>query len=205
MSATETSIRVWDLPVRIGHWGLAIAFVVAWITGESETWRLVHVAAGGVMVGIVLFRVFWGLFGSRYALFADFIRSPSAAYRYLRSLLGPKPVHYVGHNPAGGWAILALLALTLVTGAAGWLTYQDLGGEWLEELHEVAAHGMLAVVIIHLGGVFIGSLAHGENLPRTMVTGRKLGEAIDDIGGVRPLAALVMIVWVALVAWWIVQ
>jgi cytochrome b len=201
MSTTKGDILVWDLPVRVGHWLMAGAFVIAWLTGESEEWRLVHVVAGGTVVGVVLFRLFWGLFGTKYALFADFARSPAAAWTYLKSLLGPKPQHYVGHNPAGGWAIVLLLALALLGGATGWLGYEDIGGEWLKELHEGAANAMLVVVLVHLGGVLVGSVTHRENLPRTMVTGRKRGNAIDAIIGAKPFAAFALLVWTAVVAW----
>jgi cytochrome b len=201
MSTTDRDILVWDLPVRVGHWLMAVAFVVAWLTGESEEWRLVHAVAGGTVFGVVLFRLFWGLFGTRYALFADFTRAPAAALAYLKSLLGPKPQHYVGHNPAGGWAIVMLLALALVSGATGWLGYQDIGGDWLKELHEGAANAMLILVLIHLGGVAVGSLAHRENLPRSMVTGRKAGHEIDAIPGAKPFTAIVLVCWTILVAW----
>jgi cytochrome b len=201
MSATDRDILVWDLPVRVGHWLMAVAFVVAWVTGESEEWRLVHVFAGGIVFGVVLFRLFWGLFGTRYALFADFTRAPGLALAYLKSLLGPKPQHYVGHNPAGGWAIVMLLALAFACGVTGWLGYQDIGGDWLKELHEGAANTMLILVLIHLGGVAVGSLAHRENLPRSMVTGRKPGYEIDAIAGAKPFTAIVLVCWTVLVAW----
>lgn len=201
MNTERSKILVWDLPVRMGHWLMAGCFAVAWLTGESEEWRLVHVFAGGAMVGIALFRVIWGLFGNRYALFADFLHSPQRALSYLKSLLGPRPEHYVGHNPAGGYAIVLLLGLVLISGASGWLTYQEMGGEWLAELHELAAHAMLVVVLVHLGGVFIGSVAHHENLVRPMFTGMKSGRATDRIASASPLAALLLLAWIASTAW----
>jgi cytochrome b len=201
MTDTSRKVLVWDLPVRVGHWLMAGCFAVAWLTGESEEWRLVHVFAGGAMVGIALFRVIWGLVGSRYALFADFLRGPKQALSYLKSLLGPKPEHYVGHNPAGGYAIVLLLGLVLFSGASGWLTYQEMGGEWLEELHELAVHAMLVVVLVHLGGVFIGSVAHRENLVRPMITGMKSGAATDRIASARPFAVLLLLAWIASTAW----
>lgn len=201
MTATERNILVWDLPVRLGHWLMAGGFALAWLTGDSEEWRLVHVAAGGTVVGVALFRLLWGLVGTRYARFADFVRGPHAAIAYLKSLLGPRPAHCVGHNPAGAWAIVLLLALGLLTGAAGWLTYQEIGGELFEELHEGLASTMLAVVVVHLVGVAVGSLVHRENLPRTMITGRKIGATRDAIIGARPLAAMVLLGWVGAVAW----
>ena len=91
--------------------------------------------------------------------------------------------------------------LVLVTGAAGWLTYQEIGGELFEELHEGLASTMLAVVVVHLVGVAVGSLVHRENLPRTMITGRKIGATRDAIIGARPLAAMVLLGWVGALAW----
>ncbi len=201
MSATDGKVLVWDLPVRVGHWLMAGGFAIAWLTGESEEWRLVHVLAGSTVVGVALFRLAWGFLGSRHARFADFLRGPGAALSYLRSLPGPKPQHHVGHNPAGGLAIAALLGLALLGGASGWLNYQDIGGEWLEELHEGAVNAMLVVVLIHLGGVFIGSLAHRENLVRSMFTGMKSADTTDRIASARPVAAAVMLGWVAAAAW----
>lgn len=172
-SDPRTSIRVWDAPVRMFHWLMVLCFAGAWLTAESERWRLVHVQLGYAMVGLVAFRVLWGLVGTRHARFTDFVRGPAAVMRYLRSLLQGRPEHHVGHNPAGGWAILALLALTLVTAGLGWVIYNDIGGEWLEEAHEAAASLMLAVVAVHVGAVLLSSWLHHENLVRAMITGRK--------------------------------
>ena len=199
------TILVWDLPVRLGHWLMAGGFALAWLTAESETWRLVHVLAGGMVVAVALFRLAWGLVGSRHARFGSFVRGPMAALGYLKSLATGRPQHWVGHNPAGGWAILALLALALLTGGAGWLSYQDLAGEWLEEVHEALASAMLAVVAIHQAGVAVGSLAHRENLPRAMVTGRKRGPAAEAIAGPKLAAALVLLAWTAIAAWWLAR
>lgn len=203
MNTTDDNILVWDLPVRMGHWLMVAGFAVAWITGESEEWRLVHVLAGGTVVGIALFRLLWGLIGTRYARFADFVRGPAMAFAYLKSLPGARPQHTVGHNPAGGWAIVLLLALALASGASGWLTYQEIGGEWLEEVHEAAVNAMLLVVLVHIAGVAVGSLVHRENLPRAMVTGMKRGEARYAIAGSRPLAAMALLAWTAAVAWFL--
>ena len=194
-------ILVWDLPTRLGHWLLAGSFAVAWLTGESEEWRLVHAFAGGTMVAVVLFRLGWGFAGTTYARFAQFLRGPIAALAYLKSLLGRSPQHYTGHNPAGGWAIVLQLALTLCTALPGWLSYQNIGGDWLGELHEGLASVMLAVVLIHLAGVVVGSLTHHENLARAMVTGFKQGDADEAIAGVKPLAAVLLVGCAAAGAW----
>lgn len=198
-------ILVWDLPVRLGHWLMVAGFVIAWLTGDSEEWRLVHVFAGGTVAAAALFRLAWGFIGSRHARFADFVRGPGTALGYLKSLLGPSPQHFTGHNPAGGYAILALLLLAPVTAAAGWFTYQEMGGEWLEEFHEAAAAGMLTVVLVHLAGVAAGSLTHRENLVRAMVTGRKSGPADDAIPGIRPFAAMLLLAWIGTAVWFIAR
>jgi cytochrome b len=195
-------ILVWDLPTRIGHWLLVVAFTVAWLSGENDDWRAVHVAAGSLMAAVVLYRLAWGVIGSRHARFASFITGPRAAVAYLKALAAGRAPHSTGHNPAAGYAIVALLGLTLVTALAGLLTYWEVGGEAFEELHEGAAEALLALVIVHLAGVAVGSLAHRENLAQAMVTGRKQGPASEAIPGARPLAALVLVLLAVAALWY---
>lgn len=198
-------VLIWDWPVRIGHWLLVGAFALAWLTGESEEWRLVHACAGGTVVGVILFRLLWGIAGTRHARFTSFVRGPGAVLDYVSGLLRGTESSYAGHNAAGGWAIVALLALGLLTGASGWLVYQDMGGEWLEEVHEALASGMLAVAAIHVAGVVVSSLAHRENLVRAMLTGFKRGKPEEAIASARPLIVLLMLGWVAACAWWLAR
>jgi cytochrome b len=180
-------------------------FCLAWLTGDSETFRLVHVIAGATVLGVATFRLPWGFIGSRYARFVDFVRGPARVKDYLFSLLRLQPAHHVGHNPAGGWAIAALLALGILTGLAGWATYNDIGGHWLEDLHEGLATAMLTVVIVHIAGVVSGSLLHGENLVRAMVNGRKQGTTEEAIPSARPFAAFLLLAWVAAAGWLVVS
>lgn len=194
-------IRVWDWPVRLGHWLMVGGFCLAWLTAESETFRLVHVISGATVLGVATFRLPWGFIGSRYARFADFVRGPTAVKDYLSSILKREPAHHVGHNPAGGWAIVILLGLGILTSLVGWAMYNDIGGHLLEELHEGLATSMLIVVLIHLAGVFSGSLLHSENLVRAMLTGLKKGLPEEAIASARPLAAVLLLIWVALTAW----
>ena len=195
-------ILVWDWPVRLGHWLMAGAFIVAWLTSESETWRLVHVIAGSTVLAVALFRLPWGFIGSRYARFIDFVRGPLAVKDYLASLLRLDPEHHVGHNPAGGWAIVVLLVLAILSGLSGYAIYNDIGGDLFEEVHEGLTAAMLTVVFIHLAGVVSGSLLHGENLVRAMLTGRKQGEPEGAIPSARPLVAIVLLGWIVLAGWW---
>ena len=196
-------ILVWDWPVRLGHWLMVGGFCLAWLTAESETFRLVHVISGAIVLGVATFRLPWGFIGSRYARFAEFVRGPTAVKDYLSSILKLEPAHHVGHNPAGSWAIVFLLGLGILTSLAGWAIYNDIGGHLLEELHEGLATSMLIVVFIHLAGVFSGSLLHGENLVRAMLTGVKNGLPEEAIASARPLAAVLLLVWVAAAGWFI--
>jgi cytochrome b len=188
----KTRIDVWDLPVRAFHWLLALSFAGAFLTAESERVRDVHVALGYSFASLIAFRLAWGVIGSRHARFASFIRGPQAVWRYLRSLFTRSPEHHVGHNPAGGWAILAMLALGIITGVSGCMTYNELGGRWLGELHEGAANALLGLVMLHVAAVVVSSYLHRENLVAAMITGRKNGAPADGIMGTRwaPAAAL---------------
>ena len=180
MTTTEP-ILVWDLPTRIFHWLLAGSFAGAWLTADSERWIDVHVTLGYTFAGLIAFRLLWGLAGSRYARFSSFVRGPAAVRRYFVSVLALRPEHHVGHNPAGGWAVIAMLALGAVTALSGYATYQDYGGHSLEDLHEAAASAMLVLVFVHIGAVLISSLIHRENLVRAMITGIKRGVPADAI------------------------
>ena len=193
-------ILVWDLPTRLFHWLLAGTFAGAWLTADSERWIDVHVTLGYTFAGLIAFRLLWGFVGTRHARFTSFVRGPGAVARYLKSLLVFKPEHHAGHNPAGGWAVLALLGLGIVTAAAGFLTYADYGGHWLEELHEGAASAMLGLVLIHIAAVALSSLLHKENLVRAMITGLKSGARSQAIRRAQWITAGALLLTVA--AFW---
>lgn len=196
-------ILVWDAPIRVFHWLMVVSFAGAWLTAESERWRLLHVTLGYTMVGLVAFRIVWGLAGTRYARFSSFVRSPPAVIQYVTGLARGRPQRHVGHNPAGAIAIVAMLLLTWAVGATGWAEYNGTGSEWLGELHEVVAIAMLALVAIHVVAVVASSLLHRENLTGAMVTGYKSGSADEGIRTAHwGIAALVM---AAALAWWWAQ
>ena len=111
MALPDTKILVWDAPVRTFHWLLVGSFFGSYLTAESETWRLLHVTLGYTLGGLIAFRLVWGVLGTRYARFGSFVRSPSAVGRYLKTMVAGRPERYIGHNPAGGVAIVLLLLL----------------------------------------------------------------------------------------------
>lgn len=178
----QARILVWDLPTRLFHWLLALSFAGAFLTAESERYRDSHVMLGYTVLALVAFRLAWGVVGTRYARFASFAYGPRAVLTYVKSLFTRSPQHYLGHNPAGSWAIYALLGLSALVGATGYATYNDMGGHAMEEVHEGLANGLLAVVMVHIAGVLASSLRHGENLVRSMITGYKSGLPDAGIG-----------------------
>lgn len=190
-------ILVWDVPTRVFHWSLALSFLGAFLTAESERFRDIHVTLGYLMLGLIVFRLLWGFAGSRYARFASFIFKPQAIVAYVRSLLARHPQHFAGHNPAGGLAIFLLLGLGLIAPLSGIVLYQEIGGEMFEELHEGAANFMLAVVFIHLAGVFVSSLLHHENLVQAMITGYKQGLPSAGIARSYAWLGVIMLVTIA--------
>ena len=200
-SPVGRKILVWDAPVRVFHWLMVLSFAGAYLSAESERWRLLHVTLGYTMAALVAFRILWGLLGTRYARFASFVRGPKAVGRYLGALLRGQPEHHAGHNPAGALAIVALLALTLGVAASGWASYNEVGGNWLEDIHEAAANLMLAVVGLHIVGVVLSSWLHRENLALAMLSGRKLGTPEEGIRRAwRSVAALMLVA--VLGFWW---
>ena len=166
-------IRVWDLPTRIFHWSLVASFAIAFLTAESEKLRDIHVIAGYTLAGLIVFRLLWGFVGGGYSRFVEFLPTPQKLVDYIKSLINGKPQHHVGHNPAGAVAIFLLLGFGIIAAASGYATYNEFGGHFMEELHEGASNGMMAIVVIHIAGVIVSSWLHHENLVLAMVTGWK--------------------------------
>lgn len=177
----DSSIRVWDPLVRIFHWSLVAAFTVAWLTADD--WDRLHEWAGYAAAALIAFRLLWGLAGPKYARFRQFVRSPSAVAGYLRATLHGKEPRYLGHNPAGGLMIVALILAMAGTALTGWMYTLDAfwGMEWVEETHEALANLLLVLVGLHVAGVIFSSLRHRENLVRAMVVGRKRAPEAADV------------------------
>ena len=201
MSAIDLpEIPVWDPLVRVFHWTLVISFCSAYLSeGElfealqdrlSGEWlQLIHVWAGYLIAGMLLWRVVWGFVGPRHARFSDFVRGPRESFGYLKDALTLRAARYLGHNPAGGAMIVALLlslATTIVTGLALYGADKAMGPlaallvessdatiDAIKEAHEAATNCTLLLVAGHLLGVVWESLLHRENLVRAMISGRK--------------------------------
>jgi cytochrome b len=179
----EDLIKVWDLPLRIFHWLLVIAFFIAYFT-EDEL-LTVHVWAGYFIGGLLVFRLVWGFVGGQYARFSNFLCSPIQSVTYIKDLLNSQAKRYIGHNPAGAAMIVLLLLSLLMTVATGLAVYgADQGAgplafignsheNFWEEIHEFFANFTLLLVIVHVIGVAVESYIHRENLARAMFHGNK--------------------------------
>lgn len=167
------TVKVWDLFVRVFHWSLVASFAVAWFTADE--WDRIHEWAGYAAAALVGCRIIWGFVGTKHARFSDFVRSPFSMLGYLGDVLRGQEHRYIGHNPAGGAMILALLAGIIGLGITGWMmtTNAFWGVDWVEDVHELLANAMLVLVGLHVLGVLVESLRHGENLIAAMITGRK--------------------------------
>lgn len=166
-------ITVWDPFVRLCHWLLVLFFAVAWITADE--WDRLHEIAGYAIAMLVGLRVVWGLVGTRHARFSDFLYEPSAVIGYLKDGVHLRAKRYLGHNPAGGAMVLALLLSLLVAAGTGVMSTMDAfrGMEWVENVHEGSANLTLGLVFLHVVGVSLASLQHRENLAKAMFTGLK--------------------------------
>jgi len=174
-------LRIWDPFVRVFHWLLVIGFAVNFFE-IVRPGKYPHRVIGYVVLGLIAARLIWGLVGPRHARFIDFVRSPRRILAHLGDLLRHRDGRYLGHNPAGGAMVMALLLVTLLVGVSGWLTRTDwfFGVKWIEEAHEILANAMLALVVLHVLGVIHACWRHRENLVLSMVTGRKRALSVSD-------------------------
>jgi len=204
-------VKVWDFPTRAFHWSLVAVMTVAWLSSEADGQAfLIHVYVGTLLIGFVVFRVIWGVIGSRHARFGDFVRGPNEVSGYARRLLAFRPPFKLGHNPLGGWMVMALLGIISVTVLSGLMSSEDgyvgplagFAGGVLGETHEGFANFLLVLIGAHVAGVLAHGLISRENLPRAMITGDKSvpagqpGEDIKPVGWLRPLMALAIAVGV---------
>jgi cytochrome b len=175
------TVRVWDPLVRFFHWTLVGVFAFAFATGDE--WDAAHETAGYAAAGLVALRILWGFIGPRHARFSDFVRGPGRIAAHLRDAATWRARRHVGHNPAGGAMVVALLAAIAGIATTGIMMTTDAwwGVEWVEDVHEALAYATLGLIALHVGGVALASIEHRENLVRSMLTGRKRAAAPGDV------------------------
>ncbi|MCC6134574.1 MAG: cytochrome b/b6 domain-containing protein [Candidatus Contendobacter sp.] len=185
-NSLQQTVPVWDLPTRLFHWTLVALMIVQWLTAESDGAMKFHVWGGYAVLTLVLFRLMWGFVGSDTARFSHFVRGPGTALGYVKALLRGETPLYVGHNPMGGWSILALLTLLLIQAGTGLFANDDITfdgplsswvsksmSNWLTTVHKVNFNLLLVVIAVHVSAVLFYLLVKRENLIHPMLSGRK--------------------------------
>lgn len=183
----QEMVKVWDLPLRVFHWLLVAGFLAAYLTEDDLL--TVHVWAGYLVSGLLLFRLVWGFAGNDYARFSNFLCSPAKSIDYFKAVVALKTKRYLGHNPAGAAMIVLLLVSLVMTSITGFAVYgadQNAGplaniigssNEKLwKEVHEFFANFTLFLVFLHIAGVAVESYIHRENLAKAMWNGYKKPE-----------------------------
>lgn len=171
-AARPPTVKVWDPLVRLFHWSLAACVLGAFVVEEGDR---AHRVLGYTALGLLAFRLAWGVVGSRHARFSDWVRGPRVVLGYLRERFAGTSRRPLGHNPAAAVMILLLLAGVAAVDMTGWMQTWDAfwGAEWLEALHEVLAYGLLAFIGAHVLAALVESVHYRENLVAAMVHGRK--------------------------------
>lgn len=214
---TDTgSTRIWDLPVRVFHWLLVALITFSWWSGENHQMEW-HRLSGYGILALLVFRIWWGFTGSRTAQFSQFVRGPSAVMAYARNLFSRSGHVAEGHNPLGGWSVIAMLFVLVVMVTAGLFAVDVDGlesgpladfisfdqGRTAAEIHETVFNVIMVLVIIHVAAIAFYFAFKRLNLVRPMITGRRpkmAGETVQDVRW-SPVMALVGIVIAGVLAW----
>lgn len=184
---------VWDLPLRLFHWLLVGLLAFSWWSGENHEMDW-HRWSGYAILFLLVFRLYWGLVGGTTARFAHFVRGPRAAYAYLRGLEKPD----IGHNPLGGWSVVAMLAILIVMVTAGLFAVDVDGlesgpladyvsfdaGRWASDMHSLIFNLLLGLIALHVAAILFYQVARRRNLVGPMITG---GTTIIDGTAAVPL------------------
>lgn len=209
-------MKVWDLPVRLFHWSLVLLIFAAWLTQELNKMDL-HVWCGYAILALLLFRIAWGFAGSDTARFTRFLKSPAAALLHLSHIRKREPDHEIGHNAAGGWMVLMMLALIGVQAGTGLFANDDALTEgplmhlvdkdtsnFLSKIHSLNFNLIEAVIVLHILAIAGYAVLKRQNLVRPMVTGTKTMPSdaaaprlVSPVWAVLTLAAAAgVVVWV---------
>ena len=185
--ALEKRVMVWDLPTRLFHWSLAVLVVICVVTGKlGLDWLEVHMISGYGVLSLVLFRLVWGFVGGRHARFASFVRSPAVVGRHIAEMFKKDAPRHLGHNPLGGWAVMAMLGALLLQASTGLFATDDIftegplyplatkaASDLLTRIHRWNADAIIVLVVIHVLAIGFYLIVKHDNLIRPMIDGRK--------------------------------
>ena len=194
---------VTDAPVRAFHALFALCFAGAWLTGDSERWRLLHETLGYTMGGLLACRLVYGLVGPRQARIGALLRRTTGLWAWLGALRRPGRTGLdgrTGQNLALAVTVLLMMAVVPLVVASGHALSVDWGGDAMEEVHEALVHLLLGLVLVHLGLLAVLSALRGRNLARPMLTGRVAGPGPDLVR--RPRRGLAVLLLLAVIGFW---
>jgi cytochrome b len=183
----DRRVRVWDLPTRLFHWSLVVLVVCSLVTaevgGNAMEW---HMKSGYAVLTLLLFRILWGLAGSRHALFANFVRPPGEILRHVRATLAGTAPRSVGHNPLGAISVLLMVLTLLLQAGTGLFARDDIFNEgplaqsvsnaasdWLTSVHRRNEVTTYVLVALHVLAVAYYAFVKRDNLVLPMITGDK--------------------------------
>ncbi|MHB8678436.1 MAG: cytochrome b/b6 domain-containing protein [Rudaea sp.] len=187
MNTPKQTQRVWDLPTRLFHWALSLLIALQYATGEFDLLDMRwHFWFGYVTLALIGFRVLWGFFGSQSSRFRDFVRGPRAVLSYLRAQMSTNPQRSIGHNPLGGWSVLALLGSVAVQAVSGLFSSDDIDTDGplvahvsdrivklMTRVHHWNQNLLLVLIGLHIVAVLLYLLLKRDNLVAPMITGVK--------------------------------
>ena len=205
MASASRSVLVWDLPTRLFHWLLAALVIISFVTGKigGNAMRY-HECSGLTILALLLFRIVWGFVGSRESRFVTFVRGPSAVVRYATTLLRSDSTQFRGHNPLGGWSIIAMLLALLVQTTTGLFANDDIvtqgplfdwvskaTSDWLTRVHKLNQEVIIALVSIHVLAVLFYLFYKRENLVKPMRRGQWRYYTMDDVKWIQCLRDMI--------------
>lgn len=218
-SEPQAQVRVWDIPTRLFHWCIVALLCLSWFSANQGYMR-VHLVSGLTLLALLMFRIAWGLVGSTTARFSNFLHSPRRVALYLKGLVGGDKIFHAGHNPAGGWMVLALIAVLLAQVATGLfandgvrfhgplaLLVTEDASTRLTDIHGLIFNLILLLVWCHIVAVGFYLLVKGDNLVWPMITGKKHRARLPaelNIVFARLYIALLLLAVSAGIAAWIV-
>lgn len=195
------AILVWDLPTRLFHWLLVALLTASFVTAKSGGNAMQYHEWSGIMIlALLVFRTIWGFVGSQPSRFRDFVKGPTAVWRYAIALVKGNAARYLGHNPLGGWSVLAMLLVLLLQACLGLFANDDIVTEgplylwvnkrtsdWLTGIHKLNQYVIMVLAAVHLLAVLYYFFVKHENLLKPMITGIKHWTGNDTAPAITPI------------------
>lgn len=189
---------VWDLPTRIFHWGFALSVILSMLIVYGKKYAALHIIAGMAAFVLLVGRVIWGIFGTRYVCFSAFLKSAQDVKNEFAIFKTEQTSHTVGHPAVAGWVMLILMFCGLGVGISGFWLYtftDDATKEAVLYWHEIFANSLLAIAFVHVQGVFLHVLTHKDGIVMGMIDGKRPAYEHEQIKGLNKIQILLSIAW----------